>query len=79
MITNPYFCYAVFTLAGLFSTSTKERLDEVEDQKAERGSGIEKKHIIFFLHQFVGMDYTDINCQKLYLHLTIQEMIVQSH
>ena len=61
--------------AGIFNASTKERLDELEEQKAELKNalasaklkedlGLKKEHIVFFLHQFVGMDYTDINCQK---------------
>ena len=61
--------------AGIFNESTKDRMNELEEQKQElrvalaaarlkEELGLKKEHIRFFLHQFADMDYTDINCQK---------------
>ena len=61
--------------AGIFNESTKDRMNELEEQKKElrvalaaaklkEDLGLKKEHIVFFLHQFAGMDYSDIDCQK---------------
>ena len=73
--------------AGIFNSSTKERLDELEDQKMELKSalaaaklkedlGLKKEHIVFFLHQFAGMDYTDVNCQKRLIKTFVNSVFV---
>lgn len=61
--------------AGIFNESTKDRMNELEEQKSElkvalaaaklrEDLGLKKEHIVFFLHQFADIDYTDIACQK---------------
>ena len=73
--------------AGIFNSSTKERLDELEDQKMELKSalaaaklkedlGLKKKHIVFFLHQFAGMDYSDVACQKRLIKTFVNSVFV---
>ena len=73
--------------AGIFNSSTKERLDELEDQKMELKSalaaaklkedlGLKKEHIVFFLHQFASMDYTDANCQKRLIKTFVNSVFV---
>ena len=73
--------------AGIFNSSTKERLDELEDQKTELKSalaaaklkedlGLKKEHIVFFLHQFAGMDYSDVDCQKRLIKTFVNSVFV---
>ena len=73
--------------AGIFNSSTKERLDELEDQKMELKSalaaaklkedlGLKKEHIVFFLHQFAGMDYSDVDCQKRLIKTFVNSVFV---
>ena len=61
--------------AGIFNESTKDRMNELEEQgkdlrlalaaaKLKEDLALKKEHIVFFLHQFAGMDYSDIDCQK---------------
>ena len=61
--------------AGIFNESTKDRMNELQEQKTElkmalaaaklkEDMGLKKEHILFFLHQFTNMDYSDIDCQK---------------
>ena len=61
--------------AGIFNESTKDRMNELQEQKEElktalaaaklkEDMGLKKEHILFFLHQFTNMDYSDIDCQK---------------
>ena len=73
--------------AGIFNASTKERLDELEDQKMELKSalaaaklkedlGLKKEHIVFFLHQFAGVDYSDADCQKRLIKTFVNSVFV---
>ena len=73
--------------AGLFSESTKIRLDELETQKNElktalaaaklkENLGLKKEHILFFLHQFADMDLKDIDCQKRLIKTFINSVFV---
>ena len=73
--------------AGIFNASTKERLDELEDQKSELRSalaaaklkedlGLKKEHIVFFLHQFAVMDYSDLACQKQLIKTFVNSVFV---
>ena len=73
--------------AGIFNASTKERLDELEIQKSElkealaaaklkEDLGLKKEHIVFFLKQFAGMDYTDIACQKRLIKTFVNSVFV---
>ncbi len=61
--------------AGIFNESTKDRMNELEEQKSElrlalaaaklkEDLGLKKEHVVYFLHQFAEMDYTDVECQK---------------
>ncbi len=61
--------------AGIFNETTKNRMDELEAQKFDlrislaaaklkEDLGLKKEHIVYFLHQFTEMDYTDLECQK---------------
>jgi DNA invertase Pin-like site-specific DNA recombinase len=73
--------------AGIFNASTKERLDELEEQKSELKSalaaaklkenlGLKKEHILFFLNQFGNMDYSDIDCQKRLIKTFVNSVFV---
>lgn len=61
--------------AGMFTPSMKSRMDELESQRVDLKAAIseneltasfklEKDHILYFLHQFRNMDYSDRNCQR---------------
>ena len=73
--------------AGMFSESTKTRLDELEIQKNElktalaaaklkENLGLKKEHILFFLHRFADMDLTDIDCQKQLIKIFVNSVFV---
>ena len=73
--------------AGMYSESTKARLDELEIQKDDlktalaaaklkKNLGLKKEHILFFLHQFADMDLTDINCQKRLIKTFVNSVFV---
>jgi len=73
--------------AGLFSESTKIRLDELETQKNElktalaaaklkENLGLKKEHILFFLHQLADMDLQDIDCQKRLIKTFVNSVFV---
>ena len=73
--------------AGIFNESTKERMNELEEQKAElkaaltaaklkEDMGLKKEHILYFLHQFANMDYTDIDCQKRLIKIFLNSVFV---
>ena len=73
--------------AGIFNESTKDRMNELEEQKKElrvalaaaklkEELGLKKEHIRFFLHQFADMDYTDIDCQKRLIKIFLNSVFV---
>ena len=73
--------------AGIFNESTKDRMNELEEQKAElkaalaaarlkENMGLKKEHIVFFLHQFADMDYSDIACQKRLIKTFVNSIFV---
>ena len=73
--------------AGIFNESTKERMNELEEQKKDlrvalaaaklkEDLGLKKEHIVFFLHQFAGMDYSDIACQKRLIKTFVNSVFV---
>ena len=73
--------------AGIFNESTKDRMNELEEQKRDlrlalaaaklkEDLGLKKEHIVFFLHQFAGMDYTDIDCQKRLIKTFLNSVFV---
>ena len=73
--------------AGIFNESTKERMNELEQQKSElkvalaaaklkEDLGLQKEHIVFFLHQFANMDYTDVACQKRLIKTFLNSVFV---
>ena len=72
---------------GIFNEATKKRMDELDEQKDEikaalaaaklkENLGLKKEHIVFFLHQFANMDYTDLNCQKRLIKNFINSVFV---
>ena len=72
---------------GIFNEATKNRMDELEEQKEEIKSalaaarlkedlGITKERILFFLHQFANMDYTNLECQKRLLKTFLNSVFV---
>lgn len=72
---------------GIFNESTKNRMDELEEQKEELKSaltasklkmdlGLKKEHIIYFLHQFTNMDYADHDCKKRLIKIFINSVFV---
>ena len=73
--------------AGIFNESTKARMDELEEQKAELKSALtaaklkedlslKKEDILEFLHQFTQMDYTDLESQKRLIKTFINSVFV---
>ena len=73
--------------AGIFNESTKDRMNELEEQKSElkvalaaaklkEDLGLKKEHIVFFLHQFADMDYSDIACQKRLIKTFVNSVFV---
>ena len=72
---------------GIFNDATKQRMDELDEQKAEikvalasaklkENLGLKKEHIVYFLHQFANMDYTDLECQKRLIKTFINSVFV---
>lgn len=72
---------------GIFNEATKKRMDELDEQKAEIESALKetklkqdlclkKEHILYFLHRFSNMDYTDINCQKILIKTFVNSIFV---
>lgn len=73
--------------AGIFSSSTKQRLEELEEQKTElkdalsaaklrEDLGLSKEQILYFLHRFADMDYTDVSCQKQLIKTFVNSVFV---
>lgn len=73
--------------AGILNESTKERMDELHQQKTElktalasakvkENMGLKKEHILFFLHQFTNMNYSDIDCQKRLIKTFLNSVFV---
>ena len=44
--------------------------------KLKEDLGLKKEHIMFFLHQFAGMDYSDIDCQKRLIKTFLNSVFV---
>ncbi|MBR2308959.1 MAG: hypothetical protein IKA47_00270 [Oscillospiraceae bacterium] len=44
--------------------------------KLKEDLGLKKEHIVFFLHQFAGMDYSDIDCQKRLIKTFLNSVFV---
>ena len=73
--------------AGIFNDATKQRMDELGEQKAELQNalvaaklredlGLKKELILYFLHRFVDMDYTDEACQKQLIKTFVNSLFV---
>ena len=73
--------------AGIFNDATKQRMDELGEQKAELQNalaaaklredlGLKKKHILYFLLRFVDMDYTNEACQKQLIKIFVNSVFV---
>lgn len=73
--------------AGIFNESTKDRMNELEEQKKElrvalaaaklkEDLGLKKEHIVFFLNQFADMDYSDVACQKRLIKTFVNSVFV---
>lgn len=72
---------------GIFNDATKQRMDELDEQKAEikaalasaklkENLGLKKEHIVYLLHQFANMDYSDMECQKRLIKTFINSVFV---
>ena len=72
---------------GIINEATKSRMDELEEQKDEikialaearlkENLGLNKERILYFLHQFADMDYTDIECQKRLIKTFLNSVFV---
>ena len=72
---------------GIFNDATKQRMDELDEQKAEikaalasaklkENLSLTKEHMVYFLHQFANMDYTDLECQKRLIKTFINSVFV---
>ena len=73
--------------AGIFNEATRLRMDELDEQKSElrealaaaklrEDLGLKKEHILFFLHRFTNMDYTDPACRKQLIKTFINSVFV---
>ena len=62
-------------------------MNELEEQKKDlrvalaaaklkEDLGLKKEHIVFFLHQFAGMDYSDTDCQKQLIKTFLNSVFV---
>lgn len=72
---------------GIINEATKNRMNELDEQKAEIESalasaklkqnlGLTKEHILYFLHQFSNMNYTDSECQKRLIKTFINSIFI---
>ncbi|MBQ8504167.1 MAG: hypothetical protein IJ491_07810, partial [Clostridia bacterium] len=72
---------------GIINEATKSRMDELEEQKDEikvalaearlkENLGLNKERILYFLHQFTDMDYTDPECQKRLIKTFLNSVFV---
>ncbi|MBO4340035.1 MAG: recombinase family protein [Bacteroidales bacterium] len=73
--------------AGIFNEATKQRMDELDERKAELQESLaaarlrqdlclKKEHILFFLHRFAEMDHSDPDCQKRLIKTFINAVFV---
>ena len=73
--------------AGIFNDATKQRMDELTEQKKELQSalaaaqlrkdlGLKKEQIVYFLRRFAEMDYTDSDCQKQLIKTFVNSVFV---
>jgi site-specific DNA recombinase len=73
--------------AGIFNDATKQRMDELGEQKVELQNalaaaklredlGLKKEHILYSLHRFVDMDYTAEDCQKQLIKIFVNSVFV---
>lgn len=73
--------------AGIFNEATKHRMEELDQQKAElrealaasklrEDLGLKKEHILYFLHRFTQMDYTDEACRKQLIKTFVNSVFV---
>ena len=73
--------------AGIFNESTKDRMNELQEQKSElklalaaaklkEDMGLKKEHILFFLQQFTNMDYSNIDCQRRLIKTFLNSVFV---
>ena len=73
--------------AGIFTASTKERMEELEAQKAELSEaleaaklrtdlGLKKEQILYFLHGFADMDIHDAACRKQLIKTFVNSVFV---
>lgn len=73
--------------AGILTATTKQRMDELEAQKAElldaleaaklrEDLGLKKEHILYFLHRFAEMDVSDEKSQKQLIETFVNSVFV---
>ena len=73
--------------AGIFNKATKQRMEELDGQRAElrdaltaarlrEDLGLKKDHILYFLHRFAEMDVTDEDCQKQLIKIFVNSVFV---
>ena len=73
--------------AGIFNEATKKRMDELDVRRQElqnalaaaklkEDMGLKKEHILYFLHRFAEMDYSDIECQKRLIKTFVNSVFV---
>ena len=73
--------------AGILTATTKQRMDELEAQKADlqdalkaaklrEDLGLKKEHILYFLHRFAEMDVSDEKSQKQLIETFVNSVFV---
>ncbi|WP_308589295.1 recombinase family protein [uncultured Oscillibacter sp.] len=73
--------------AGIFNEATKNRMNELDEQKEELKAalsaarlredlGLKKEHILYFLHRFAEMDCTDEACRKQLIKTFVNSVFV---
>jgi len=76
--------------AGIFNETTKTRMDELDNRKAELAAaladaklkldfGLKKEHILYFLQKFTEYDYEDVECQKRLIKMFINSVFVHDN
>ena len=73
--------------AGIFNEATKQRMNELDERKAELQESLDaarlrqdlclkKEQILFFLHRFAEMDHSDPDCQKRLIKTFVNAVFV---
>ena len=69
----------LFPFYWMIITSLKQKAEieaALASAKLKQDLGLKKEHILYFLHRFANMDYTDVNCQKILIKTFVNSVFV---